>query len=91
MASLDIKICFTYLQTPLTASDIKFVELPEIGKIVDSDAAPRLIGKATSDIYSTVTGPMNEIKDALLNETNWRKKRDGNWLLLTSPLLPSII
>jgi glycine cleavage system H protein len=47
-----------------------FVELPEIGKIVDKGDAAAVIEsvRAASDIYSPAAGQVTEINDALLDD-----------------------
>lgn len=48
-------------------SDVVFVELPEIGKVVDAGAAVAVVEsvKAASDIYSPVSGGVVEVNHAL--------------------------
>ena len=61
-----------------------FVELPEIGKIVDKGDAAAVIEavKAASDIYSPAAGQITKINDALLDDLTsiTPKGAMGNWL-----------
>lgn len=51
-------------------SDVVFVELPEVGRVVDAGAAAAVVEsvKAASDIYSPVSGEIVEVNSALEND-----------------------
>ena len=71
-ASLDGEICSVGISPHAVEQlgDIVFVELPEVGKIVDKGDAAAVIEsvKAASDIYSPAAGQITEINDALLDD-----------------------
>jgi glycine cleavage system H protein len=85
-ARLDGEICSVGISPHAVEQlgDIVFVELPEIGKIVDKgDAAAAIESvKAASDIYSPAAGQITEINDALLDDLTLITPEGamGNWL-----------
>jgi glycine cleavage system H protein len=85
-ARLDGEICSVGISPHAVEQlgDIVFVELPEIGKIVDKgDAAAAIESvKAASDIFSPAAGQITEINDALLDDLTSITPEGamGNWL-----------
>ena len=73
-AGLDGEICSVGISPHAVEQlgDIEFIELPEVGKIVDRGDAAAVIDsvKAASDIYSPATGQITKINDALLDDLN---------------------
>ena len=71
-ATLDGEICSVGISPHADEQlgDIVFVELPEVGKIIDKGEAATVIEsvKAASDIYSPAAGQITEINDALLDD-----------------------
>ena len=98
-ANLDGEICSVGISPHAVEQlgDIVFVELPEVGKIVDKGDAAAVIEsvKAASDIYSPAAGQVTEINDALLDDLTSITPEGamGNWLLSSGSrtLPPSII
>ena len=85
-AGLDGEICSVGISPNAVEQpgDIVFVELPEIGKIVDKGEAAAAIEsvKAASDIYSPAASQITEINDALLDDLTsiMPEGAMGNWL-----------
>ena len=71
-ASLDGEICSVGISPHAVEQlgGIEFIELPEVGKILDRGDAAAVIDsvKAASDIFSPATGQITKINDALLND-----------------------
>ena len=84
-ARLDGEICSVGISPHAVdqPGDIVFVELPEIGKIVDKgDAAAAIESvKAASNIYTPAAGQITEINDALLDDLTSITPEGamGNW------------
>ena len=66
-------------------TDITFVDLPKVGEAVAANAAFGEIEsvKATSDLFSGVTGIVTEVNDALATEPGLinRDPYDGGWMI----------
>ena len=98
-ARLEAEICSVGISPHAVEQlgDIVFVELPEIGTIVDKGDEVAVIEsvKAASDIYSPAAGQINRINDALLmiglqlhQKARWKT---GSLSSRSLTLLPSII
>ncbi len=85
-ARLDAEICSVGISPHAVEQlgDIVFVELPEIGTIIDKGDEVAVIEsvKAASDIYSPAAGQITEVNNALLDDLSSITPESAmeNWL-----------
>jgi glycine cleavage system H protein len=85
-ARLDAEICSVGISPHAVEQlgDIVFVELPEIGTIIDKGDEVAVIEsvKAASDIYSPAAGQITDVNNALLNDLSSITPESAmeNWL-----------